>query len=155
MEQTILKHGRNKRMKWEYEKACKKAGLNETEIQEIRKIFDSEKSRRKVNQKNREESGYREISVEAILENEEETFELPDALQNTEEDALKEIALSHLRDFLKRFNLEDQYILLSWGTLSDREAAKRLGMKKSTLQDRRKRLIKELQQCFKNETDLL
>mgnify|MGYP006068169389 CR=1 FL=1 len=142
-------------MKWEYEKACKKAGLNETEIQEIRKIFDSEKSRRKVNQKNREESGYREISVEAILENEEETFELPDALQNTEEDALKEIALSHLRDFLKRFNLEDQYILLSWGTLSDREAAKRLGMKKSTLQDRRKRLIKELQQCFKNETDLL
>ena len=142
-------------MKWEYEKACEKAGLNEKEIQEIRKIFDSEKSRRRVNQKSRTQSGYHEVSIENISEEAENNFDLPDILHNTEEDAIKQLALSHLRVFLKRFKLEEQYILLSWGIVPDREVAKRLGVKKSTMQDRRKRLIKELQDFFKKETNLM
>lgn len=142
-------------MKWEYEKACKKAGLSEKEIREIRKIFDSEKSRRKVNQKTRIESGYQEVSIEKILEEGENRLDLQDVLQNTEEEALKQLALSHLRTFIKRLKKEEQFILLSWRILPDREVAKRLGIKKSTMQDKRRRLIKELQNLFKKETDLL
>lgn len=154
-EHTFVYHGRSKPMKWEYEKACKKAGLSEKEIREIRKIFDSEKSRRRVNQKTRRESGYQEVSIEKILEEGENSLDLQDVLQNTEEDALKQLALSHLRDFLKRLNAEEQFILLSWRILPDREVAKRLGMKKSTMQDQRKRLIHDLQEFFKKETNLL
>lgn len=142
-------------MKWEYEKACQKAGLSEKEIQEIRKVFDSEKSKRKVREKSRKITGICEVSIEGIQEGLDSSFDLPDLMNNTEEDALRQLALSYLGTFLKRFSIEEQYILLSWGVLPDREVAERLKMKKSTMQDRRKRLIKKLHEFFEKETDLI
>ena len=68
---------------------------------------------------------------------------------------MRQLALTYLNDFLKRFSIEEQYILLSWGILPDREVAKRLKIKKTTMQDRRKALIKKLKELFKKETDLL
>lgn len=142
-------------MKWKYEKACQKAGLSEEEIQEIRKVFDSEKSKRKVNKKNKEKLEIQEVSIESIQKEFDTRFDFPDPSKNTEEDAVRQLALTYLNDFLKRFSIEEQYILLSWGILPDREVAKRLKIKKTTMQDRRKALIKKLKELFKKETDLL
>lgn len=142
-------------MKWEYEKACKEAGIDEQRIKEIRKIFEAEKQKRRQNKKAREKTGYQEVSMQALLEAGISVPALSAANIDIEEESLRQLALAYLNLFLKRFSRKEQYILLSWGVLPDREVAKRLGMKKSTMQDQRKRLIHDLQEFFKEETDLL
>lgn len=142
-------------MKMEYEKACKAAGLSEEKIREIRNVFETEKQKRRVNCKNREKYGYKEVSVEALIKAGFSTFSLTDETKDTYEEALYRIALSHLQRFLLRFTEEEQFMLLMYGVMSDREVAEKLNMSKSTMQYRRKRLLKQLREYFEKETNLI
>ena len=74
--------------------------------------------------------------------------------QDIYDEAIKDMALQYLHIFLSRLSVDDRYILMSLGILSDREIAKQLCIAKSTVQYRRRKLIKLLKKWYQQETIL-
>lgn len=142
-------------MYWKYEKLCRQVGLSEEKRRKIQRILDREKQRRRTKQKNAEKYGISIISADALRDAGYDVFARLTGGENTYDEAIKDMALQYLHIFLQRLHSDDRYILLSLGTLSDREIAQKLGISKSTVQYRRKKLIMLLKKWYQQETILL
>lgn len=141
-------------MRWKYEKTCRDMGLDMTEKTKIQRIFDREKQQRSRQKKNAEKYGISIISVDALCDAGYDVTTQLAGQQDIYDEAIKDMALQYLHIFLSRLSVDDRYILMSLGILSDREIAKQLCIAKSTVQYRRRKLIKLLKKWYQQETIL-
>lgn len=129
-------------------------GLDMTEKTKIQRIFDREKQQRSRQKKNAEKYGISIISVDALCDAGYDVTTQLAGQQDIYDEAIKDMALQYLHIFLSRLSVDDRYILMSLGILSDREIAKQLCIAKSTVQYRRRKLIKLLKKWYQQETIL-
>lgn len=141
-------------MRWKCEKLCSDIGLDVTHKKEIRRIYDVEKQRRRTRQKNAEKYGISIISADALCDAGYDVTTRLAGQQDIYDEAIKDMALQYLHIFLGRLSVDDRCILMSLGILSDREIAKQLRIAKSTVQYRRRKLIKLLKKWYQQETIL-
>lgn len=141
-------------MRWKYEKTCRDMGLDMTEKTKIQRIFDREKQQRSRQKKNAEKYGISIISADALCDAGYDVTTQLAGQQDIYDEAIKDMALQYLHIFLSRLSVDDRYILMSLGILSDREIAKQLCIAKSTVQYRRRKLIKLLKKWYQQETIL-
>lgn len=125
-----------------------------TEKTKIQRIFDREKQQRSRQKKNAEKYGISIISVDALCDAGYDVTTQLAGQQDIYDEAIKDMALQYLHIFLSRLSVDDRYILMSLGILSDREIAKQLCIAKSTVQYRRRKLIKLLKKWYQQETIL-
>lgn len=142
-------------MRWKYEKICRQVGLDAQKQKEIQKVFDGEKQHRRTSRKNAEKYGISIISADVLRDIGTNVSIWLTGLEDTYDEAVKDMALQYLHIFLRRVSVDDRYILMSFGTLSDREIAQNLGISKSTVQYRRQKLITLLKKWYQKETILL
>lgn len=129
-------------------------GLDMTEKTKIQRIFDREKQQRSRQKKNAEKYGISIISADALCDAGYDVTTQLAGQQDIYDEAIKDMALQYLHIFLSRLSVDDRYILMSLGILSDREIAKQLCIAKSTVQYRRRKLIKLLKKWYQQETIL-
>lgn len=125
-----------------------------TEKTKIQRIFDREKQQRSRQKKNAEKYGISIISADALCDAGYDVTTQLAGQQDIYDEAIKDMALQYLHIFLSRLSVDDRYILMSLGILSDREIAKQLCIAKSTVQYRRRKLIKLLKKWYQQETIL-
>lgn len=138
-----------------YEKICRQEGIGVEKKRKIQQIWDTEKQQRRRQKKNAEKYGISIISADALCDIGYDISARLAGQQNTYDEAIKDMALQYLYIFFDRLSVDDRYILMSFGALSDREIAKKLGIAKSTVQYRRKKLIVLLEKWYQKETILL
>ena len=129
-------------------------GLDMTEKTKIQRIFDREKQQRSRQKKNAEKYGISIISADALCDAGYDVTTQLAGQQDIYDEAIKDMALQYVHIFLSRLSVDDRYILMSLGILSDREIAKQLCIAKSTVQYRRRKLIKLLKKWYQQETIL-
>ena len=117
--------------------------------------MDHEKQQRRRLKKNAEKYGISIISMDALCNVGSDALIRLENQKNTYDEAVKNMALQYLYIFLARLSVDDRYILMSLGILSDREIAQKLGISKSTVQYRRQKLIELLKKWYQKETILL
>ena len=105
--------------------------------------------------KNAEKYGISIISADALCDAGYDVTTRLAGQQDIYDEAIKDMALQYLHIFFARLSVDDRYILMSLGILSDREIAQKLGISKSTVQYRRKKLIVLLEKWYQKETILL
>lgn len=137
-----------------YEKICRQEGIGVEKKRKIQQIWDTEKQQRRRQKKNAEKYGISIISADALCDIGYDISARLAGQQNTYDEAIKDMALQYLHIFLSRLSVDDRYILMSLGILSDREIAKQLCIAKSTVQYRRRKLIKLLKKWYQQETIL-
>ena len=130
-------------------------GLDMTQKRKIQQVLDCEKQRRRIRRKNAKTYGISIISTNALCDAGYDVFARLTGDENTYEEAIKDMALQYLQIFLRRLSIDDRYILMSLGQQGDRQTAKTLGIAKSTVQYRRKKLITLLKKWYYQETPLL
>ena len=138
-----------------YEKICRQEGIGVEKKRKIQQIWDTEKQQRRRQKKNAEKYGISIISADALCDIGYDISARLAGQQNTYDEAIKDMALQYLYIFFDRLSVDDRYILMSFGALSGREIAKKLGIAKSTVQYRRKKLIVLLEKWYQKETILL
>ena len=142
-------------MHWQYRKICNQVGLDAEKRKKIQRILDHEKQQRRRLKKNAEKYGISIISMDALCNVGSDALIRLENQKNTYDEAVKNMALQYLYIFLARLSVDDRYILMSLGILSDREIAQKLGISKSTVQYRRQKLIELLKKWYQKETILL
>lgn len=142
-------------MIYKYEMACKEAGLSEEKIKEIRQIFDTDK--KKLKRENEAMEKY-EITYYNVFDVDPEydflAYEIKDESVNLEQDMIKNWEIEQLMRFMQEFSESDRKLLLlsfESAKVNDSSLAKELGIPRTTLQSRRKKLIEKLQKRFAEE----
>ena len=85
--------GKGQEMIYEYERACKEAGLSEEKIKEIGRMFDAEKKRLKRRKIAKEKSEWGYFSIDGELfktERDQGTMDIPDPNTNVERDVIEQ-----------------------------------------------------------------
>ena len=143
-------------MLYKYEIACKNAGLNQEQINEIRKVFDVDRRRLKRENVKMEQENIRYGSVDDIDDNFDgvEKRDIEDPRFNIELDYIKKWEMEQLQRFLTELTEEEREFLLvcfDESVMSDSRIADRLGLPRATVYNRRKRLLKKLRNRFEEE----
>lgn len=142
-------------MIYKYEIACKEAGLSEEKIKEIRKVFDDDKKKLK-----RENACMvkQEITYFNIFDVDPEydfmAYEIVDANVNIEQDMIKKWELEQLMRFVKELTIQEQEFITAYFEevgANDTKIAKKLGLPRTTVQSRRKKLLEKLRRRFEEE----
>lgn len=143
-----------------YEIACEEAGLSAEQIQEIRRFLDGERVKKFRDKEKREKEGivFNSISALAGAAEDEKEFEIPDVdadpaevLIHAEEKLLHDLNLKKLQGCLAEMAEEDRWLLLTYyagGYGIESKLARELGISRSALQRRRKKLLSQLQEKF-------
>ncbi|MBQ6479757.1 MAG: hypothetical protein IJI45_01440 [Anaerolineaceae bacterium] len=142
-------------MIYQYELACKEAGLSEEQTAEIRKFFDAEKKRLSYDKKIRKEKGITFSYITNSDDESEETGDLDsrDLLDedfDLEEIIIHKILLEQLHKSLDELSVEDREFLFA--VFGDYGSARRYG-KEHGLTDyqvtrKKARLLKKLREIF-------
>lgn len=142
-------------MIYKYEMACQEAGLSEEKIKEIRQIFDTDKKKLKRENEAMEKYG---ITYHNIFDVDPEydflSYQIKDESVNLEQDMIKNWEIEQLMRFMQEFSENDRKLLLlsfESAKVNDSSIAKELGIPRTTLQSRRKKLIEKLQKRFAEE----
>lgn len=143
-------------MIYKYEIACKEAGLSKEQITEIRKVFDVDRKRLKRETRTMEEENIQFGSVDDINGNYEEVDkrDIEDTNVNIELDYIKKWELEQLNRFLSELTEEEKEFLLAYyedAKSSDSRIALKLGLPRTTVQSRRKKLLEKLRKRFDEE----
>ena len=143
-------------MIYKYEIACKEAGLSKEQITEIRKVFDVDRKRLKRETRTMEEENIQFGSVDDINGNYEEVDkrDIEDTNVNIELDYIKKWELEQLNRFLSELTEEEKEFLLAYyedAKSSDSRIALKLGLPRTTVQSRRKKLLEKLRTRFDEE----
>ena len=143
-------------MIYKYEIACKEAGLSKEQITEIRKVFDVDRKRLKRETRTMEEENIQFGSVDDINGNYEEVDkrDIEDTNVNIELDFIKKWELEQLNRFLSELTEEEKEFLLAYyedAKSSDSRIALKLGLPRTTVQSRRKKLLEKLRKRFDEE----
>lgn len=143
-------------MLYKYEIACKNAGLNQEQINEIRKVFDVDRRRLKRENVKMEQENIRYGSVDDIDDSFDgmEKRDIEDPRFNIELDYIKKWEMEQLQRFLTELTEEEREFLLvcfEESVMSDSRIADRLGLPRATVYNRRKRLLKKLRNRFEEE----
>ena len=145
-----------RKMIYKYEIACKEAGLSKEQITEIRKVFDVDRKRLKRETRTMEEENIQFGSVDDINGNYEEVDkrDIEDTNVNIELDYIKKWELEQLNRFLSELTEEEKEFLLAYyedAKSSDSRIALKLGLPRTTVQSRRKKLLEKLRKRFDEE----
>lgn len=143
-------------MLYKYEIACKNAGLNQEQINEIRKVFDVDRRRLKRENVKMEQENIRYGSMDDIDDSFDgmEKRDIEDPRLNIELDYIKKWEMEQLQRFLTELTEEEREFLLvcfEESVMSDSRIADRLGLPRATVYNRRKRLLKKLRNRFEEE----
>ncbi len=140
-------------MIYNYEMACKEAGLREDQTAEIRRFFDSEqkKLKRRNEAIDKNQIVYFSISQAVKELGENADYEIPDASIDVAEEVLHRMDLDRLREVMQELPEDDQEFLMVYfeeENFGDTRVAKRLGIPRQTVQYRKKKLLKVLRKKF-------
>ena len=129
-------------MIYEYELACKEAGLSEEKIKEIRRMFDAEKKRLKRRKVAHDKSNLGFFSVEELAVgcgDGIDAIELPDPNIDIEMDYIRKCDMDYLQKLLNEMNPKDkEFILDCYSSKRGAEslAAEKYGMQRGYLRHR-------------------
>ena len=144
-----------RKMIYKYEIACREAGLSDEKIKEIRKVFDDDKKKLKRENECMEK---REITYYSIFDVDPEydfmSYEIADPSVNIEQDMIKKWEVEQLMIFVGELPLHDQEFLIAYfeeAGANDSKVAKKLGVPRTTVQSRRKKLLEKLRIRFEDE----
>lgn len=103
-------------MIYQYEKACKEAGLAEEKIQEIRNMFNTEYQKLHRQKKAMENSDYVFLNAEGMRNSDGEywTHEIPDPTVNVEDEIIHKMDLERLNKLLDTLPIMDKEFLLDY-----------------------------------------
>lgn len=143
-------------MIYKYEIACKEAGLNKEQINEIRKVFDVDRRKLRREQDRMEQENIRFGSVDDIDYNFEDVDgrDIEDTSFNIELDYIKKWELAQLNRFLDELTEEEREFLIVCyedAKLSDSRIGQKLGLPRTTVQSRRLKLLEKLKKRFVEE----
>ena len=130
-------------MKWEYEKACIEAGMEEEKIRELRKEFDDD--RRKLNREKQrmKRNGVCCVGLNRLLENRD--LDIPDSI-SVEEIAIKNLYLKQLRECLQEMDSADRDLVIAYFDKNTNfsQYARDLGAKRADLIYRVNCIVRQL-----------
>ena len=101
-------------MNWQYEKACKEAGLSEDRIREIRRIFDNDKKKLMRENISIEESHTVRINIHEFGDEGEPLVEIPDTKTNVEDIVIRKMECERFFGLLKGFSRRSAEIYLAY-----------------------------------------
>lgn len=143
-------------MIYEYELACKEAGLSEEKIKEIRRMFDAEKKKLKRRKIAKDKCGWGFFAVEDLIVGDilhhKGAFDIPDAGISVEDEIIYKLDLERLNELLKEMDPDDKEFLLDCfesrkGT--DNVAQEKHGLNRGQVQYRKRKLVNMLRERFK------
>ena len=141
-------------MIYEYELACKEAGLSEEKIKEIRRMFDAEKKRLKRRKEAKERYGWGYISIDGMTfktERDQGTLDIPDPNTNVEQEVMEQYEMEQLRELLNALATEDKRFLMDYYQCKHGEkmaVAEKYGMTKQQANYRKNKLLERLRKDF-------
>ena len=140
-------------MIYKYELACREAGMSEEKIKEIRKIFDDEKKRLK---REREYMAIHNIGVfspDAVQKDGEIIgYEIPDMILDIEAEFVRKMELEELRKVIQMLSDEErEFLNICFEDVknSNRRIAKQLGIPRTTVGDRKQKLLKKIRKLYR------
>ena len=145
-------------MIYEYELACKEAGLSEEKIKEIRRMFDAEKKKLKRRKAAKERYGWgffaiEDLTVGGILHHK-GAFDIPDAGMSVEDEIIHQLDLERLNECLAEFEPEDKEFLLDCFKCergAETYTMEKYGMTRSRVRNKKRILINRLREQFTDE----
>ena len=143
-------------MIWNYEKACKEAGMEVEKVKELRRFFDMEKKKLKRENKVLEE---KHVEYSLLSELEENGFRkaglVEDRTVNVEEEAIRSFEISLLGNCFSILTAEERQLIVwhYYDEMSFRVIAKRFGITLSAVQNRHEKILKKLRREMGVETD--
>lgn len=146
--------GKGQEMIYEYERACKEAGLSEEKIKEIRRMFDAEKKRLKRRKIAKEKSEWGYFSIDGELfktERDQGTMDIPDPNTNVERDVIEQCEMEQLRELLNALAPEDKRFLMDYyqGEYGEKMVlAEKYGMTIQQANYRKNKLLERLRKDF-------
>ena len=141
-------------MIYEYELACKEAGLSEEKIKEIRRMFDAEKKRLKRRKEAKERYGWGYISIDGMTfktERDQGTLDIPDPNTNVEQEVMEQCEMEQLRELLNALAPEDKRFLMDYYQCKHGEkmaVAEKYGMTIQQANYRKNKLLERLRKDF-------
>ena len=141
-------------MIYEYELACKEAGLSEEKIKEIRRMFDAEKKRLKRRKEAKERYGWGYISIDGMTfktERDQGTLDIPDPNTNVEQEVMEQCEMEQLRELLNALATEDKRFLMDYYQCKYGEkmaVAEKYGMTIQQANYRKNKLLERLRKDF-------
>lgn len=142
-------------MIYQYEIACKEAGMNEEAIAEIRRMFDADyKKLKRLNQRLEDEED--ELTILHVSEFEDddsdvEGFELEDPNADVENNTIQAILLNELDGYLNMLTVEDQQFILKYFSFKSKpvnQTAAFYGYSSAKVIWTRDRILKALRKNF-------
>lgn len=143
-------------MIYKYEIACREAGLSEERIKEIRKIFDDDKKKLKRENECMEKNDITYYSVFGVRPEYEdmEAYDIEDPSVNVEMEVIRKWEIEQLARFMKELSVDDRkflYLYYEENGANDTMIARKLGIPRTTVQSRKKKLLKKLRKRFEEE----
>lgn len=143
-------------MIYKYEMACKEAGLSEEKIKEIRQIFDTDKKKLKRENEYLEKNDIRYFSISDVDQDAEDIgdYSLIDTSVNVEMDVIKKLEMEKLMCYLNELPVDDrEFLYLCFGEVKENDTAiaKKLGLPRTTVQSRKKKLLTLLRNRFEEK----
>ena len=141
-------------MIYEYELACKEAGLSEEKIKEIRRMFDAEKKKLKRRKEAKERYGWGYISIDGMTfktERDQGTLDIPDPNTNVEQEVMEQCEMEQLRELLNALATEDKRFLMDYYQCKHGEkmvVAEKYGMTIQQANYRKNKLLERLRKDF-------
>ena len=146
-------------MKYEYELACKEAGMPEENIAELRRMFDADKKKlKRLNRKlESQEDAFCILHLSDFhVEDQSGDFDYdaPDLTVDVEEDVMHSMMLDQMRGFLGELNQEDRRFILTYFSFKNKavhQTAKLYHCTERQAAFRRDRIIAILREKFSEE----
>ena len=137
-------------MNWEYELACREAGMSEEEIRNTRKIFDADRKALKRENELIEQQKIIVFSIDANRDKYNEALNVPDKECNVEEEAIYAVELERLMECLDRLTDEEREVILALydPTIKYEQYARDRGVPQSTLRRRAERIFQRLKKMM-------
>lgn len=141
-------------MIYEYELACKEAGLSEEKIKEIRRMFDAEKKKLKRRKTAHDKSNLGFFTVEELAVNCGEgidALEIPDPNTDIEMDYIRKCDIEYLKKLLNEMNPRDKEFILDCYSSkygSESLAAAKYGMPRGYLRYQKEKIVEYLRGKF-------
>ena len=143
-------------MKYEYELACKEAGMPEENIAELRRMFDADKKKlKRLNRKlESQEDAFCILHLSDFhVEDQSGDFDYdaPDLTVDVEEDVMHCMMLDQMRGFLNELNQEDRRFILTYFSFKNKPIRRTADAYDYTIKQvrcRRDRILKQLREMF-------
>ena len=134
-------------MYWKYEVACKEAGMDEDNINNLNRFFDRAKKKLKYENETMEKYSIQYCLISELEDAEyNRVMSIKDDSVNVEEEVLAELDKSKLLECLMWLEPDERELLVRyyWEGMSFRKLASEYGVALSTIQNRHDKIIEKL-----------